>query len=167
MLVLVLIFDLFCLGKKQDHHYQTGIVANFFWVALAAAFLFYVGRKGCKPALNISAYFMGVEPEHDNILCLFSSSLVFGKRKHFPCVIDWYHHGGDFVVIFITVGVALVRKFEWILLLFGAFLFYTGYKMFTQRGRSNLTCNGYKKFIELPESKIHALCRTMANGKHA
>jgi tellurite resistance protein TerC len=36
-----------------------------------------------------------------------------------------------FRVIFITAGVALVHKFEWILLIFGAFLVYTGYKMFT------------------------------------
>jgi len=36
-----------------------------------------------------------------------------------------------FRVIFITAGVALVNKFEWILLIFGAFLVYTGYKMFT------------------------------------
>ena len=34
-------------------------------------------------------------------------------------------------VIFITVGVALVNKFHWILYVFGVFLVYTGYKMFT------------------------------------
>jgi len=36
-----------------------------------------------------------------------------------------------FRVIFITLGVALVNQFHWILYLFGAFLLYTGYKMFT------------------------------------
>ena len=36
-----------------------------------------------------------------------------------------------FRIIFITVGVALVDRFEWILYIFGAFLVYTGYKMFT------------------------------------
>jgi tellurite resistance protein TerC len=36
-----------------------------------------------------------------------------------------------FRVIFITVGVALVDKFHWILYVFGVFLLYTGYKMFT------------------------------------
>jgi tellurite resistance protein TerC len=35
-----------------------------------------------------------------------------------------------FRVIFITVGVALVEKFHWVLYLFGAFLVFTGYKMF-------------------------------------
>ena len=36
-----------------------------------------------------------------------------------------------FRVIFITVGVALVDRFHWILYVFGVFLLYTGYKMFT------------------------------------
>jgi tellurite resistance protein TerC len=36
-----------------------------------------------------------------------------------------------FRIIFITVGVALVDRFSWILYVFGVFLIYTGYKMFT------------------------------------
>ena len=36
-----------------------------------------------------------------------------------------------FRVIFITVGVALVEKADWILYIFGAFLIYTGFRMFT------------------------------------
>jgi tellurite resistance protein TerC len=35
-----------------------------------------------------------------------------------------------FRVVFITVGVAVVTRFEWILYIFGAFLIYTGYHMF-------------------------------------
>ena len=36
-----------------------------------------------------------------------------------------------FRIVFITVGVALVEKFEWVLYIFGVFLLYTGYKMFS------------------------------------
>ncbi|MGZ8541184.1 MAG: TerC family protein, partial [Chitinophagaceae bacterium] len=36
-----------------------------------------------------------------------------------------------FRIIFITVGVALVDRFYWVLYVFGVFLVYTGYKMFT------------------------------------
>lgn len=36
-----------------------------------------------------------------------------------------------FRIIFITIGVALVDQFSWILYLFAIFLLYTGYKMFT------------------------------------
>ena len=35
-----------------------------------------------------------------------------------------------FRIAFITVGVALVEKFHWLLYIFGVFLIYTGYKMF-------------------------------------
>jgi tellurite resistance protein TerC len=35
-----------------------------------------------------------------------------------------------FRIVFITVGVALVEKFHWLLYVFGVFLVYTGYKMF-------------------------------------
>jgi tellurite resistance protein TerC len=35
-----------------------------------------------------------------------------------------------FRIIFITIGIALVTKFAWILYIFGAFLLYTGFKMF-------------------------------------
>jgi tellurite resistance protein TerC len=35
-----------------------------------------------------------------------------------------------FRILFITIGVALVAQFHWILYLFGIFLLYTGYKMF-------------------------------------
>src|SRR5690349_2217209 len=36
-----------------------------------------------------------------------------------------------FRMIFITVGIVLVERFEWLLYLFGAFLVYTGIKMFS------------------------------------
>jgi tellurite resistance protein TerC len=36
-----------------------------------------------------------------------------------------------FRVLFITVGVALVEQFHWLLYIFGVFLLYTGFKMFT------------------------------------
>ncbi|HEY6956937.1 MAG TPA: tellurium resistance protein TerC, partial [Flavisolibacter sp.] len=39
-----------------------------------------------------------------------------------------------FRIIFITVGVALVERFEWLLYIFGAFLIYTGIKIFSAKG---------------------------------
>lgn len=38
-------------------------------------------------------------------------------------------------VIFIFAGVALIEKFHWTIYLFGAFLIYTGYKMFTEQDK--------------------------------
>ncbi|WP_146900277.1 TerC family protein [Adhaeribacter aerolatus] len=38
-------------------------------------------------------------------------------------------------VIFIFAGVALIEKFHWTIYLFGVFLIYTGYKMFTEKDK--------------------------------
>jgi tellurite resistance protein TerC len=54
-----------------------------------------------------------------------------------------------FRIIFITVGVALVERFSWILYIFGAFLVYTGIKIFTvrQEDEFNPADNPVYKFL--------------------
>jgi tellurite resistance protein TerC len=68
----------------------------------------------------------------DNIfvfILIFSSFAV--KEKYIPRVLlVGIMMAIVFRVIFITVGVALVQQFSWILYIFGVFLIYTGYKMF-------------------------------------
>lgn len=136
VLVLALIFDLGLLSKKNKTiTIKQALLQTFFWVALAMAFFIFMWvEKGRKPALEyISAYFMEWSLSIDNIfvfILIFTSFNV--KEKHYPRVLlVGIIMAIIFRVIFITVGVALVQKFEWILLLFGAFLVYTGYKMFT------------------------------------
>jgi tellurite resistance protein TerC len=41
-----------------------------------------------------------------------------------------------FRIIFITIGVALIHEFHWLLYIFGVFLLYTGYKMFASTEES-------------------------------
>ena len=71
----------------------------------------------------------------DNIfvfILIFSSFNV--KEKHYGRVLlIGILMAIVFRIIFITVGVALVEQFEWILYIFGVFLVYTGYKMFTEK----------------------------------
>jgi tellurite resistance protein TerC len=91
-------------------------------------------ENGQKPALEyISAYLMEWSLSIDNIfvfILIFSAFSV--KEKHYGRVLlIGILMAIIFRVIFITVGVALVEKFHWILYGFGAFLLFTGYKMFT------------------------------------
>jgi tellurite resistance protein TerC len=91
-------------------------------------------ENGQKPALEyISAYLMEWSLSIDNIfvfILIFSAFSV--KEKHYGRVLlIGILMAILFRVIFITVGVALVEKFHWILYGFGAFLLFTGYKMFT------------------------------------
>ena len=68
-----------------------------------------------------------------------------------------------FRVIFITVGVALVDRFSWVLYLFGAFLVYTGYKMFTSSEDEEFDPHDTKLFKYL--NKVLPLAKHDGDGK--
>lgn len=136
VLVGSLIADLGLLSKKdQKVTIRQALYQTFFWVGLALAFFVFMWiENGQKPALEyISAYLMEWSLSIDNIfvfILIFSAFSV--KEKHYGRVLlIGILMAIIFRVIFITVGVALVEKFHWVLYGFGAFLVFTGYKMFT------------------------------------
>jgi tellurite resistance protein TerC len=136
VLILALVFDLGLLSKKNKTiTIKQALLQTFFWVSLALAFFVFVWvKRGQQTALEyISGYLMEWSLSIDNIfvfILIFSSFKV--KEKYYGRVLlIGILMAIFFRVIFITAGVALVHKFEWILLIFGAFLVYTGYKMFT------------------------------------
>ena len=136
VLLLALVFDLGLLSKKnQKITLRAALLQTFFWVALALLFFVFMWwQEGQKPALEyISAYLMEWSLSIDNIfvfILIFNSFQV--KEKFYSRVLlIGILMAIIFRVLFITVGVAIVEKFEWVLLIFGAFLVYTGYKMFT------------------------------------
>ena len=136
VLVVALIFDLGLLSKKgKKVTIRQALYQTMFWVGLALAFFVFLWiENGQKPALEyISAYLMEWSLSIDNIfvfILIFSAFSV--KEKHYGRVLlIGILMAIVFRVIFITVGVALVEKFHWILYAFGAFLVFTGYKMFT------------------------------------
>ncbi len=135
VLIVALILDLGLLSKKnQKVSIKQALYQTFFWVGLALVFFVFMWvEKGQVLALEyLSAYLMEWSLSIDNIfvfILIFASFSV--KEKHFGRVLlIGILMAIVFRVIFITVGVALVNEFEKILLVFGAFLVYTGYKMF-------------------------------------
>ena len=136
VLLLALVFDLGLLSKKDKKiTLKAALMQTFFWVALALLFFVFMWwQEGQKPALEyISAYLMEWSLSIDNIfvfILIFNSFQV--KEKFYSRVLlIGILMAIIFRVLFITVGVAIVEKFEWVLLIFGVFLVYTGYKMFT------------------------------------
>jgi tellurite resistance protein TerC len=136
VLVLALVFDLGLLSKKdQKITIRQALYQTFFWVGLALAFFVFMWvQKGQGLALEyLSAYLMEWSLSIDNIfvfILIFSAFSV--KEKNYGRVLlIGILMAILFRIIFITVGVALVDKFSWILYIFGVFLVYTGYKMFT------------------------------------
>ena len=135
VLILALVFDLGLLSKKNKTiTIRQALWQTFFWVTLALAFFVFVWiERGQQTALEyISGYLMEWSLSIDNIfvfILIFSSFKV--KEKYYGRVLLVGILMAIIMrVIFITAGVALVNKFHWILYIFGAFLVYTGYKMF-------------------------------------
>jgi tellurite resistance protein TerC len=136
ILIVSLIVDLGLLSKKNKKvTIKQALYQTFFWVGLALSFCIFMWiENGQKPALEyLSAYLMEWSLSIDNIfvfILIFSAFSV--KEKHYGRVLlIGILMAIVFRVIFITVGVALVEKFHWVLYGFGAFLIFTGYKMFT------------------------------------
>lgn len=136
VLLIALIFDLGLLSKKgKKITIRQALYQTFFWVGLALAFFVFMWiEKGEGLALEyLGAYLMEWSLSIDNIfvfILIFSAFSV--KEKHYGRVLlIGILMAIVFRIIFITVGVALVEKFHWILYVFGVFLIYTGYKMFT------------------------------------
>ncbi|MCR6721862.1 MAG: hypothetical protein NVV59_16590 [Chitinophagaceae bacterium] len=101
-----------------------------------AFFVFMWFEDGRTLALEyLSAYLMEWSLSIDNIFVFILIFASFGvKEKHFGRILlIGILMAIVFRIVFITVGVALVDRFHWILYIFGVFLVYTGYKMFTAK----------------------------------
>jgi len=156
VLVIALVFDLGLLSKKNQRvSLKQAFYQTVFWVGLALVFFVFIWIEGPSLAAEsvsaqtgiavtgsqlalefLSAYLMEWSLSIDNIFVFILIFTSFGvKEKHYPRVLlVGILMAILFRVIFITVGVVLVAKFSWILYIFGVFLLYTGYTMFTSDG---------------------------------
>lgn len=135
VIVIALIVDLGLLSKKdQKVTLKAALFQTLFWVSLAMSFLVFLYiEKGPKPALEfLSAYVMEWSLSVDNIFVfiLIFTSFSISEKSYGRVLLVGILLAIVFRIIFIAVGVALVAKFSWILYLFGAFLIFTGWKMF-------------------------------------
>lgn len=138
VVVLALVFDLGIFSKKDTEvTIKTALYQSVFWVALALAFgAFMWWSEGETYAMEyLSAYLMEKSLSVDNIFVFILIFSFFKIREdHIArALFIGIVLAIVFRVIFITVGVALVERFSWILYVFGAFLVYTGVKIFTVR----------------------------------
>lgn len=136
VLVLALVIDLGLLSKKnRTVTIKQALFQTFFWVGLALAFFVFMWlEEGQTIALEyLSAYLMEWSLSIDNIFVFILIFSSFGVReKHYGRVLLLgILMAIVFRIVFITLGVALVDRVHWVLYVFGVFLIYTGYKMFT------------------------------------
>jgi len=168
VIALALVLDLGFLSKKNAIiSVGQALKQTFLWVLLALGFFVFIWiEEGQKIGLEfLSGYLMEWSLSIDNIfvfILIFDSFKV--KEKNYPRVLlIGILAAIVFRILFITVGVALVAKFSWVLYIFGVFLVYTGFHMFMADGDENFDPHESKiyKFLK----KILPIGSTDGDGK--
>ena len=171
-----LILDLGFLSKKNTTiTIRQALQQTFIWVLLALGFFVFMWvEEGQKLAFEyLSGYLMEWSLSIDNIfvfILIFDSFKV--KEQHISrALLIGILIAIVFRVVFITVGVALVSKFAWVLYLFGIFLLYTGYKMFKANEdeafdpHNSKIYKFLKKFLPITSEDGHGKFMIPVNGR--
>lgn len=177
VLLVAIVLDLGLLSKKSATiSLKKALFQTIFWVVLAFAFGVFVWfEKGRTEALEyISAYMMEWSLSIDNI---FVFILIFGffkiKENHEArALLIGILMAIVFRIIFISAGVVLVERFEWILYIFGAFLVYTGIKIFAVKKQdddfdpaSNPVYKLLNRFLPIVHDDVEGKFIVRRNGK--
>src|SRR5581483_9058794 len=133
-ILVLLVLDLVVFHRKAKViSVKEALGWSAFWVALAVGFGIFVWQwLGSGKALEFyTGYLIEESLSVDNLFVFLMIFQYFRvPREHQHKVLFWGILGA--LVLrgcFILAGVALIQKFHWIVYLFGAFLVYTGYKM--------------------------------------
>jgi tellurite resistance protein TerC len=155
VLLLAVVFDLGLLSKKgATVSIKQALLQTAFWVGLALAFFGFLWyENGHKMALEyLSAYLMEWSLSVDNIFVFILIFSFFGVK---PAYYGRVLLIGILLaillrIIFITVGIALVTEFHWLLYIFGGILIYTGISMFRAKGEDEMDIedNRVYKFLK-------------------
>lgn len=159
-MILALVFDLGLLSKKTSHiTMRKALMQTIFWVTLALSFMFFVWYEyGREIAVEyLSAYLTEWSLSIDNIFVFILIFSFFGvKEKYYARVLLLGILMAIILrVIFITIGIALVERFHWLLYIFGVILLITGVKMFSAKHdeevdlSKNKVYNFLKRFLPL------------------
>lgn len=135
VLLVAVVLDLGLLSKRSaEVSIKKASLQTVLWVALAFLFGgFLWWRIDSVVALEyISAYLMEWSLSIDNIFVFILIFTYFKIRSDHVAraLLVGILMAIVFRVIFITVGVVLVERFDWILYIFGVVLIYTGVKIF-------------------------------------
>jgi tellurite resistance protein TerC len=136
LIAVLLLIDLKVV-MREPHEVSTREAAIYsaVWIALGVAFtgVIWVWMGGSAAQEYITGYLIEKSLSVDNVFVwavLFTFFAVPKKYQH--GVLFWGIFGAVvFRLAFIFAGVALLNSLSWIVYVFGAFLLYTGYKLFT------------------------------------
>jgi len=137
IIVLLIAIDLY---RHRDDHAPSGkeaVIETTVWILLGFAFGGYVAFHFGSQAFGeyTSGYLIERALSFDNVFVwalVFTSLGIPLKFQH--RVLFWGIFGALVLrALFIGGGTALVTRFEWVMILFGVFLVYTGVKVYLHR----------------------------------
>jgi tellurite resistance protein TerC len=176
LLVFALVFDLGLLSKKSSHITITkALWQTCFWVTLALLFMGFVWyQEGQKVGLEyLSAYLTEWSLSIDNIFVFILILSFFGiSEAYFARVLlIGILMAIVFRIVFITLGIALVERFHWILYIFGIVLVITGVRMFGAKEQEDLDLSNnsiyklLKRFLPIVPHDGEGKFSVRVNGK--
>ena len=136
VLLLALIIDLGLLSKKNSTvTIKKALWQTLFWVGLSIAFCAFLWfeKSSIIGTKFFTAYLMEWSLSIDNIFVFILIFTYFkvestdaGRALLWGILLAIV-----FRIVFIALGIELIERFHWIIYVFGVFLIYTGYKLFT------------------------------------
>jgi tellurite resistance protein TerC len=172
---LMLALDLGVFHRKSHAvKIREALIWSAVWIALALAFnvLVYYNLGSEKALQFFTGYVIEKALSVDN---LFVFILVFGyfhvKPEYQHRILFWGVLGALVMrAIFIFLGVALIEQFNWIVIVFGVFLVYTGVHMFFQDEKpiepdKNPLVRLFKKFFPVTNETPNGKLFTRIDGK--
>jgi len=160
--------------KAHTIKYREAWIWSAVWITLAMIFagiVFYY--LGSQPGFEfLTGYIIELSLSVDNLfvfLIIFSYFKVPAKFQH--RVLFWGVMGALVMrLTMIFVGAALINRFHWIIYIFGAFLVYTGIKMFRHeeidvQPEKNLLVRGVTRFLPISRHYEEEKFFTRINGK--
>jgi tellurite resistance protein TerC len=136
----MLALDLFVFHRKPGEvTLRSAAITSAFWISLGFGFgivvLLWLGPE--KAVEYFSGYLIEESLSIDNVFIFSLVFTAFAVPKHLQYrVLFWGVIGALAMrLVMILVGAALIERFEWILLVFGGFLVFTGIRMWLSTRR--------------------------------
>lgn len=180
LVFLMLMIDLKSFGRKGQHEVSVSEALKMTAVWIGVSLVFCAGIYWLYPVDShekatefLAGYLIEKSLSMDNLFVFLMLFSFFGiERKYQHEVLFWGIFGALVLrSIFIFAGTAVIARFEWILGLFGAFLIYTGIKMFSHEGdenvdpSKNIFVKVFKRFFPVTDQMHEDKFFVVENGK--
>ena len=162
LVLLMLALDLKMFGRKGQHEVgvkealqMTGVWIGVSMLFAVGIYFFYPVQPHEKAMEFLAGYLIEKSLSMDNLFVFLMLFSFFGVERKYQHEVLFWGILGALVLrsIFIFAGAAMVERFDWVLGLFGLFLLYTGFKMFSHNDEQqvnladNILIRVFKRFF--------------------